>query len=374
MGANNDRRARIAKAIEELRKITKKQDIAFLLSENSYWGQVDVVPTGYLGFDLSTMIGGIPRGRVIEIFGPEGSGKTSLALAIAKAFQGANGVIFYVDMEQSLNLDSVLSMGIDPDGIAVSQPDSGEEALESIRHLVLKDSVDLVILDSIAALGFRAEMEKDYGESSVGLSARILSSFFRTLSPMISRRRVTLVLINQLRQKIGVTYGDKETTPGGLAIRYYASMRIDVRRTSTDSYLESLIKEGRVLGGHTVSIRFVKNKFGISPNYSKLNLNLIYGQGFDPYSDLVEQALKHGVFSQSGSWIEAFGKKYQGKTSMIEAVREDREIFDKTRKLVVARFVEEMEKYRSPLPGGPLEEVEVDDAGGSYDGEEEGVE
>lgn len=374
MGANNDRRARIAKAIEELRKITKKQDIAFLLSENSYWGQVDVVPTGYLGFDLSTMVGGIPRGRVIEIFGPEGSGKTSLALAIAKAFQGANGVIFYVDMEQSLNLDSVLSMGIDPDGIAVSQPDSGEEALESIRHLVLKDSVDLVILDSIAALGFRAEMEKDYGESSVGLSARILSSFFRTLSPMISRRRVTLVLINQLRQKIGVTYGDKETTPGGLAIRYYASMRIDVRRTSTDSYLESLIKEGRVLGGHTVSIRFVKNKFGISPNYSKLNLNLIYGQGFDPYSDLVEQALKHGVFSQSGSWIEAFGKKYQGKTSLIEAIREDREIFDKTRKLVVARFVEEMEKYRSPLPGGPLEEVEVDDTGGSYDGEEEGVE
>ncbi len=360
-----DKKQRISKAVEEIRKATKK-DIIFLMSEAPDWGQVDAVPSGLLGLDFSTLVGGIPRGRIIEIYGPEGSGKTSLALTIGKAFQQAGGVFVYVDMEQSLSADSILSVGVDPEAVAISQPDTGEEALNVIKHLALKDSVDLVVLDSVAALGFRAEMERDSGEQTVGLAARFISSFMRVVTPIIARRSVTLVLINQLRQKIGDRMGqrfgdrwEKETTTGGLAIRYYATMRYEVRRVANDWYIESISKEGSALGGQTVMVSVRKNKFGVNPWYSKFSLNLVYGRGFDPYSDLVEQAIKHGAISSSGSWITFGSRKFQGKLAFRSALEEDPALAQQLRKAVTSKYLERLESFRSGS-GSPVVSAGVD--------------
>lgn len=255
--------------------------------------EVSSISTGSLQIDIATGIGGVPRGRIVEIFGPESSGKTTLALHIIAESQKEGGIAAFVDVEHALDPEYAKNLGVDIENLYLSQPDTGEQALEIVDALIRSNAIDVIVLDSVAALVPKAELDGDMGDSHMGLQARLMSQALRKLTGNINKTGTCAIFINQIREKIGVTFGNPETTPGGRALKYYSSLRIDIRR------IES-IKQGSESIGNRVRAKIVKNK--LAPPFKQVELDIIFGKGISMINGMIEVALEKGIISRSGSW------------------------------------------------------------------------
>ena len=280
---------------------------------------VETIPTGSLSLDLA-LGGGIPKGRIIEIYGPESSGKTTLALHVAAEVQKAGGTAAFVDAENALDPEYAGRLGVNLDSLLISQPDTGEQALEIVETLVRSSAVDIIIVDSVAALVPRAEIEGEMGDSHMGLQARLMSQALRKLTGVISRSKTTVIFINQLRMKIGVMFGNPETTTGGKALQYYASVRMDIRRVET-------LKDGDLAIGNHVKVKIVKNK--IAAPFKVAEFDIMYNEGISRAGDLVDLAVKHGLVIKSGAWYQIKEEKMgQGREAAKQYLKDHPKVMD----------------------------------------------
>ncbi len=277
------------------------------------------ISTGAISIDFALGVGGVPRGRVVEIFGPESSGKTTLALQVIAQAQKAGGMAAFVDAEHALDAAYAKKLGVDLDALLVSQPDNGEQALEIVEVLVRSGGVDVVVVDSVAALVPRAEIEGEMGDAQVGLQARLMSQALRKLTGVVSKSKTCLVFINQLREKIGVMFGNPETTTGGRALKFYASVRVDIRRIAS-------IKDGdQVVGGRT-RVKIVKNK--VAPPFREAEFDIMYGEGISKEGDLLDLAVDRRIVEKSGTWFSYSGERLgQGRENAKQFLKENPAVF-----------------------------------------------
>ena len=280
---------------------------------------IEAISTGSLSLDLALGIGGVPRGRIIEIYGPESSGKTTLALHILASAQKAGGIAAFIDAEHALDPVYARNLGVNTDELLISQPDTGEQALEITDALVHSGAVDAIVIDSVAALVPKSEIEAEMGDSVVGLQARLMSQALRKLAGSISKTNCIVIFINQLREKIGVMYGNPETTTGGRALKFYSSVRLEVRR------VETLSVGGTKVGNHT-RVKVMKNK--VAPPFREAEFDIIYGEGISRTSELVDTGLKLGLIEKGGSWFTYRDQRLQGKDSMKDYLKQNPEIAD----------------------------------------------
>ena len=290
------------------------------LGQRNTIAPVEAISTGAISIDYALGIGGLPRGRVVEVFGPESSGKTTLALQVIAEAQKAGGLAAFVDAEHALDAEYARKLGVDIDNLLVSQPDNGEQALEIVEVLIRSGSVDVVVVDSVAALVPRAEIEGEMGEAQMGLQARLMSQALRKLTGAISKSKTVLIFINQLREKIGVMFGNPETTTGGRALKFYASVRIDIRRIGA-------IKDGEnVIGGRT-RVKVVKNK--MAPPFREAEFDIVYGEGVSREGDLLDLAVEKKIVEKSGAWFSYGGERLgQGRENVKAFLREHTDIRD----------------------------------------------
>lgn len=293
---------------------------AIMTLNQERWGDVSAIPTGAITLDVATGIGGVPRGRVIEIFGPEGSGKTTLTLSIVAQAQKMGGVAAFIDAEHALDPVYAKKLGVTLEDLLISQPDSGEQALQIVEMLVRSNAVDLIVIDSVAALTPRAEIEGEMGDSHMGLQARLMSQALRKLTAIINRSKTCLIFINQLRQKIGIMFGNPETTPGGKALKFYASMRFDIRRLAS-------IKKGEEVVGNRVKIKIVKNK--CAAPFKAAEFDLMFDEGISRSSSIIDLAIQHHVLEKQGSWLSYQGEKLgQGREAVRYYLKENPKLLD----------------------------------------------
>lgn len=319
------------------------------LGENSHMS-VQAVPTGSLSLDMALGIGGVPRGRITEIFGPESSGKTTVALHIVAEVQKMGGQAAFIDAEHALDPVYAKALGVDIDNLLVSQPDCGEEALDITEALVRSGAVDVVVIDSVAALVPRQEIEGDMGQSQVGVQARLMSQAMRKLSAVISKSNAVVIFINQLREKVGVMYGNPETTTGGRALKFYASVRIDVRKTEQ-------LKNGNDIYGNHVKCKIVKNK--VAPPFRVAEFDVLYGKGISRAGELVDIGLALDVIQKSGSWFSYNGERLgQGKDNIRKMLENDGKLFAEIDAKVRALY----DKMKPGEDSFDLDEEEDDDA------------
>ncbi len=307
-------------AVSQIEKHFGKGSIMMLGAQDVGKG-VDVIPTGSLSLDIALGVGGVPRGRVIEVYGPEASGKTTLALTIVANAQKAGGVAAFIDAEHALDPGYARALGVDTDNLLISQPDTGEQALEITEMLVRSGAVDVIAVDSVAALVPRAEIEGEMGDSHVGLQARLMSQALRKLAGSISRSKTCVVFINQIRMKIGVMFGNPETTSGGRALKFYASVRMDIRRIGA-------LKSGDTIVGNRTKVKVVKNK--VAPPFRVAEFDIIYGKGISLAGDLLDLGIEHGLVSQKGTWF-SYGELQlgQGRERARAFLEEDDEVRDR---------------------------------------------
>lgn len=280
--------------------------------------EVDVIPSGSLGLDIALGIGGYPRGRVVEIYGPESSGKTTLTLhAIAEA-QRNGGIAAFVDAEHAFDRTYAEKLGVNTEELIISQPDNGEQALEIADNLIRSGAIDILIIDSVAALTPKSEIEGEMGDSKVGLQARLMSQALRKLTGTISKTNCTCIFINQLREKIGVMFGNPETTTGGNALKFYSSVRLDIRRSSQ-------IKNGDAVAGNRVRVKVVKNK--VAPPFRQAEFDIMYGEGISKVGELIDLGVDHEIVQKSGSWFSYDGTKLgQGRDAVKQLLKDNPEL------------------------------------------------
>ena len=291
---------------------------------------VETVPTGSLSLDIALGLGGVPKGRVVEIYGPESSGKTTVALHMVAEVQKRGGIAGFIDAEHALDPVYAKNIGVDIDNLYISQPDNGEQALEITETMVRSGAVDIVIVDSVAALVPKAEIDGDMGDSHVGLQARLMSQALRKLTAIISKTNCIVIFINQLREKVGVMFGNPETTTGGRALKFYSSVRLDVRRT------ESLKQSGEVIGNH-VRVKVVKNK--IAPPFKEAEFDIMFGQGISREGDILDLAVKNEIVNKSGAWFAYNGIKIgQGRENAKIYLKNNPETMAEIEKLVREKY------------------------------------
>ena len=292
-------------AVLNIEKQFGKGSIMRLGVSEPFLTDVEVISTGSLGLDLALGIGGYPRGRVIEIYGPESSGKTTIALHAISEVQKKGGVAAFIDAEHALDIHYARKLGIRTEDLLISQPDTGEQALEIVDMLVRSGSVDLIVIDSVAALVPKAEIEGEMGDSHIGLQARLMSQALRKLTGTLSKSGSTIIFINQLRMKIGVAFGNPETTTGGTALKFYATIRLDIRKTGS-------IKNGEQVVGSRTKVKIVKNK--VAPPFQEVEFDILYGQGIARENEIIEMAVSMNLIEKHGSWLSYNGEKLgQGK-------------------------------------------------------------
>lgn len=312
--------------------------------------QVDVIPTGSLSLDLALGIGGLPRGRIVEIYGPESSGKTTLALHCVAEAQKAGGYAAFIDVEHALDPVYAAALGVDVDSLLVSQPDTGEQALEITEALVRSGAIDIIVVDSVAALVPKAEIEGEMGDTHVGLQARLMSQALRKLAGGISKSNCVAVFINQLREKVGVVYGNPEVTPGGRALKFYSSVRIDVRKGDA-------LKDGSERIGSRTRAKVVKNK--MAPPFREAEFDVMYGKGISRTGELLDLAVKLDIVQKSGAWFSYNGERLgQGRDKVKEFLSSHQEISDEIEAKVKAN-VGRLYSKAKPAKGSPAKPVEV---------------
>jgi len=304
--------------------------------------EIESISTGSLGLDLALGIGGLPKGRIVEIYGPESSGKTTLALHVVAEVQKAGGTAAFIDAEHALDPSYAHKLGVNLDDLLVSQPDTGEQALEITDTLVRSGAVDIIVIDSVAALTPRAEIEGEMGDSLPGLQARLMSQALRKLTGSISKAKTLVIFINQIRMKIGVMYGSPETTTGGNALKFYASVRLDIRRTGS-------VKRGDEIVGNNVRVKVVKNK--IAPPFREVEFDIMYGEGISKLGEIIDLGVKAGVIEKSGSWFSYNSQRIgQGRDNVREFLKANKDLAAEIEQAVRGNSVKIEEEL---LVGGP---------------------
>ena len=315
--ANNEKLKALDAVLLQIEKQYGKGSI-MRLGDEAGQTEIEVIPTGCLTLDLALGIGGMPRGRIIEIYGPESSGKTTVALhAIAEA-QKMGGVAAFIDAEHALDPVYAKKLGVDLENLYVSQPDTGEQALDITDALVRSSAVDIIVIDSVAALTPKAEIEGDMGDSHVGLQARLMSQALRKLTAIVNKSHTCVIFINQLREKVGVMFGNPETTPGGKALKFYASVRIDVRRTEA-------LKDGEGIMGNRTKAKIVKNK--LAPPFKQAEFDIVFGEGISQEGCIMDMGIQYDIIEKSGAWFSYGGNKVaQGREKMRQYLKDNSEI------------------------------------------------
>lgn len=317
--AKEDKLKALDAAIAQIEKQYGKGSV-MKLGDNSANMNVETVPTGSLSLDIALGLGGLPKGRIIEVYGPESSGKTTVALHCVAEVQKRGGIAGFIDAEHALDPVYARNIGVDIDNLYISQPDCGEQALEITETMVRSGAVDIVVVDSVAALVPKAEIDGDMGDSHVGLQARLMSQALRKLTAVISKSNCIVIFINQLREKVGVMFGNPETTTGGRALKFYSSVRLDIRRT------ESLKQGGEIVGNH-VRVKVVKNK--IAPPFREAEFDIMFGQGISREGDVLDLAVNAGIVNKSGAWYAYEGDKIgQGRENAKTYIHENPAFFD----------------------------------------------
>ena len=329
MAVDDNKQKALDAALSQIEKQFGKGSVMKLGDKGAHMN-VETVPTGCLSLDIALGLGGIPRGRIVEIYGPESSGKTTVALHMVAEMQKRGGIAGFIDAEHALDPVYAKNIGVDIDNLYISQPDNGEQALEITETMVRSGAVDIIIVDSVAALVPKAEIEGDMGDSHVGLQARLMSQALRKLTGVISKSKCTVIFINQLREKVGVMFGNPETTTGGRALKFYASIRMDVRRT------ESLKQAGEVIGNHT-RIKVVKNK--IAPPFKEAEFDIMFGKGISREGDLLDLAASVNVINKSGAWYAYNNEKIgQGRENAKQYLAQHPEVMEEVEKKVRAAY------------------------------------
>ncbi|NTV30563.1 recombinase RecA [candidate division WWE3 bacterium] len=340
---NNDKKQAVSLALEQIERQFGKGTI-MRMGEGAHADGVKVIPTGSIALDLAIGIGGIPKGRIVEIFGPESSGKTTLTLHMLAEAQKEGGVAAFIDAEHAFDPVYAAAIGVNLEDLLVSQPDTGEQALEIVETLVRSGAVDIIVVDSVAALVPRAEIEGEMGDAHVGLQARLMSQALRKLTGAINKSNATVIFINQLRMKIGVMFGNPETTTGGQALKFYSSLRLDIRRIST-------IKNGEQEVGNRVKVKVVKNK--LAPPFKVAELDIVYGEGISREGSLLDVGVEVDVVGKSGAWLSYGGEKIgQGREAAKEYLRQHAEIAKK----IEHDILKKMKEQGAPIIIGAEEE------------------
>ena len=340
MAAKNDREKALEAVLGQIDKAYGKGSVMRLGDETR--APIEVIPTGSVALDAALGIGGLPRGRVVEIYGPESSGKTTVALHAVASAQKAGGVAAFIDAEHALDPEYAKKLGVDTDALLVSQPDTGEQALEIMDMLVGSGALDIIVIDSVAALVPRAEIEGEMGDSHVGLQARLMSQALRKITGRLSASKTTAIFINQLREKIGVFFGSPETTTGGKALKFYASVRIDIRRIET-------LKEGTNAVGNRTRCKIVKNK--MAPPFKQAEFDILYGHGISREGSLIDMGVEHNLVKKSGAWFTYDGDQLgQGKENARRFLRDNPDLANELERQILQK-----------LGVLPMEEVEEDE-------------
>ena len=334
MGENAEKRKALEVAMSQIEKQFGKGSVMKLGEYKAM--EVEAIPTGALSLDIALGIGGVPRGRIIEVFGPESSGKTTLALHIIAEAQKMGGEAAFIDAEHALDPVYARKLGVDIDNLIVSQPDTGEQALEITEALVRSGALDVVVVDSVAALVPKAEIDGEMGDSHMGLQARLMSQALRKLAGAINKSKTVLIFINQLREKIGVMFGNPETTTGGRALKFYASVRMDIRKT------EMMKQDGQVIGNR-VRVKVIKNK--VAPPFREAEFDVLYGKGISKVGNILDMAVNLDIVEKSGAWFSYNGQRIsQGRENAKRYLEEHPDIMDEIEKKVRDNFAKAFEQ------------------------------
>ena len=319
-----EKRKALEQAIQQIEKVHGKGSIMKL--GDGYAVKVEVIPTGCLALDHALGIGGLPRGRIVEIYGPESSGKTTVSLHVIAEAQKLGGTAAFIDAEHALDPEYAKKLGVNTEDLYISQPDNGEQALDIADYLVRSNAVDIVVIDSVAALTPKSEIEGDMEQQNVGVQARLMSKALRKLTAIINKSKTCVIFINQLREKVGVMFGNPETTTGGKALKFYSSVRLDVRK-------KDAVKDGGVIIGNKTAVKVVKNK--LAPPFRTAEFEIIFGQGISKEGSLVDLAIEKGVLVKSGSWISYNDEKIgQGREKVISLLKTNPELYQEIEALV----------------------------------------
>ena len=349
MGENAEKRKALEVAMSQIEKQFGKGSVMKLGEYKAM--EVEAIPTGALSLDIALGIGGVPRGRIIEVFGPESSGKTTLALHIIAEAQKMGGEAAFIDAEHALDPVYARKLGVDIDNLIVSQPDTGEQALEITEALVRSGALDVVVVDSVAALVPKAEIDGEMGDSHMGLQARLMSQALRKLAGAINKSKTVLIFINQLREKIGVMFGNPETTTGGRALKFYASVRMDIRKT------EMMKQDGQVIGNR-VRVKVIKNK--VAPPFREAEFDVLYGKGISKVGNILDMAVNLDIVEKSGAWFSYNGQRIsQGRENAKRYLEEHPDIMDEIEKKVRDNFAKAFEQsLGEELPSDDEEDAE----------------